>query len=110
MSGKSEKKAYKKSMFFVTKPSVRGIASIFFGIACVLILIAGFIFSYLNGGNAGKVVGSLALTSLFISCFGIYLAFSGFREEEKNYLPCKIGVIWCGCVAVFVIFLFFAGL
>ena len=110
MSERPEKKIYKKSMFFDTKPSVRGVASIFFGIACVLIIIAGLVFSYIKGGNAGTIVGSLALTSLLLSVIGIFLAFTGFREEDRNYLPCKIGVIWCGCVAVFVIFLFFTGL
>ena len=110
MSEKTGKKAYKKSMFYETKPAARGIASIIFGIICLLIVNAGMVFSYMHGGHAGKIVGSMALTSLIIAGFGIYLAFAGFKEEDKNYLPCKIGVIWCGCVAVFVIFLFFIGL
>ncbi len=110
MAEKTGKRVYKKSIFFDSKPSIKGVISIFFGIACVILIIAGLIFSYANGGNAGKVVGSLALTAFFIACFGVYIAFMGFKEEDRSYLPCKIGVIWCGCVAVFVLFLFFTGL
>lgn len=110
MSEKTGKKAYKKSMFYISKPAVGGIVSIVLGAICVIIITAGLVFSYVKGGNAGKIVGSLALTSLILSGFGVYSAFRGFKEEDKNYLPCKIGVIWCGCVAVFVIFLFFTGL
>ena len=110
MTQNNGKKIYKKSMFFVNKPSVRGIVSIFLGIICVILITAGIIFSYVNGGNAGRIIGSLALTALLLSGFGIYFAFKGFKEENRSYLPCKIGVIWCGCVAVFVLFLFFTGL
>ena len=110
MSGKAEKRIYRKNLFFVTKPSVKGMISICIGIISVLLIIAGLIFSYIKGGNAGKIVGSLALTSLIFSGFGVFCAFMGFKEEDKNYLPCKIGVIWCGCVCIFVIFLFFVGL
>ncbi len=110
MSEKTGRKVYKKSIFFQKKPSVKGLVSIVLGIICVLIIIAGLVYSYLSGGEAGKTVGSMALTALLVSCVGLYFAFSGFKEDEKNYLPCKIGVIWCGCVAVFVIFLFFIGL
>ena len=110
MSEKTGKKAYKKSMFFEARPAARGMLSIAIGIICVVIIIIGISFSYYKGGNAGEIVGSLAFTALILSGFGIYFALAGFKEEEKNYLPCKIGVIWCGCVAVFIVFLFFTGL
>ena len=110
MAGKTEKRIYKKNLFFVTKPSAMGILSICIGALAVLLIIAGFVISYMEGGHAGKIVGSLALTALIISGFGVIFAFMGFREEDKNYLPCKIGVILNGCVFVFLIFLFITGI
>ena len=50
--------------------------------------------AYTSGGTAGAYIGGLGLVSMILAGVGVYAGFRGFREREKNYLTCKIGI---GC-------------
>lgn len=47
---------------------------------------------YLSGGSTGILIGIVGILTMFLSGTGIYLAHRGFREREKDYLTCKIGM------------------
>ncbi len=106
---KIKDKVFHKYMFFSLKPAVGGVLSLVFGGASIAMIIIAICLSYGAGGHAGTVVGSLAFTAFIVSGFGVYLGFRGLREEERAHLPCKIGIIMCGCICVFVIALFVIG-
>ena len=76
------------------KHSKRGVLSS--GIAALvgIILIAMVVIAYTSGGTAGAYIGGLGFVSAILSGVGIYIGFRGFREREKDYLTCKIGI---GC-------------
>ena len=81
------------------------IALIVFGTFLGLLLTA-----YLSGGTAAGYVGGIGLCAMILSGIGIYCALKGFKEREKEYLTCKIGI---GCNIFFLlgfIAIFFRGL
>lgn len=55
-------------------------------------LIVMIIISIVTGGNAPAFVGGLALVIFFGSWMGVITGFRGFKERDKNYITCKIGV------------------
>jgi hypothetical protein len=92
------------------KHSKRGIYSCALsGVVFVILtsLIAG---AYFNKGTSAPFIGAMGLISLMVSCYSLYIGLRGFKEREKNYLTCKIGV---GCSSLFIlgfIIIFFRGL
>ena len=103
-------KIFHQYMFFESKPAAGGILSMILGGIALALVIAGIVMSYNAGGQGGTVVGSMGLTGMIIAGFGVFFGFQGFKEEEKNYFFCKFGIIFCACICIFMIALFFVGL
>lgn len=67
-------------------------------ISCVIAGMVGILLTllimtaYRNGGTSGAHVGGFALCALIFSGIGVYGGFRGFREREKEYITCKIGI------------------
>ena len=82
------------------KHSKRGVLST--GIAALvgLLLITMVVIAYASGGTAGAYIGGIGLVSMILAGIGIYAGFRGFREREKDYLTCKIGI---GCNIFFLV-------
>lgn len=58
-----------------------------------LLIFAGCIaYAYLTRGLAAGIVGGAAVTAIIVLVYGIRSAVRGFREREKSYLTCKIGL------------------
>ena len=74
------------------KHAKRGILSCVVAAVVGLLLIILIGTAYKNAGTSGTVVGGLALTSMIFSGVGVYGGFRGFREREKEYITCKIGI------------------
>lgn len=104
------RKLFHKNLFFDYKLAKAGLASVGLGILSIVLVIVGVVLSYRAGGNGSYKIGSLALTSLILSAFGIYAGFRGFKEEDKIYLPCKVGIIMCGSMVTFMLSLFAIGI
>ena len=103
-------KIFHQYMFFESKPAKRGIFSLILGGIALALIIAGIVMSYGAGGRGGTVVGSMGLTGMILAGFGVFFGFQGFKEEERNYFFCKVGIIFCACIFIFVVALFFIGL
>ena len=75
------------------KHSKRGV------ISCVIAGVVGILLTllittaYRNGGTSGTYVGGFAVCALIFSGIGVYGGFRGFREREKTYITCKIGIV-----------------
>lgn len=76
------------------KHAKRGIVSTGIAVAVGLLLILLLALAYTSGGKIGTYSGGLGLISMNFAGIGVYAGFRGFREREKNYLTCKIGI---GC-------------
>ena len=74
------------------KHSKRGVLScVVAGIVGVILFVMLYT-AYKNGGTSKTVVGGLALSAMIFSGVGIYGGVRGFREREKEYITCKIGI------------------
>lgn len=74
------------------KHAKRGIYScIMSGSAFVFLLILLAI-AYINGGTSAPVIGGVGLSAMVLTGASFYTALRGFREREKDYLTCKIGL------------------
>ena len=61
--------------------------------ACVLVVLTLMLIKvYISRGAAATFVGGLGLVSVIASMAGCVFGYKGFREREKNYLTCKIGI------------------
>ena len=74
------------------KHSRMGIVSCINSIGGLLILAGCIFYAFMARGNAHGIIGGLAVLSLVLSINGVRLAIRGFRERERNYLTCKIGL------------------
>ncbi len=78
------------------KHAKRGVVScIIAGTSCLTLAILLAI-AYASGGKAAPVIGGFGMVAVVLACSGLYLGIRGFREREKDYITCKIGV---GCSA-----------
>ena len=50
------------------------------------------LFSFLNKGNVNILIGFFGLGTCAMAVIGIWLGMKGFREREKIYTTCKVGI------------------
>ncbi len=90
--------------------SKRGVYSCLFAF-CVLVTQGVLMYTaYASHGQAPEIVGGLAFMSILMAGIGVFHGIKGFREREKNYIMCKIGVISNALVILLYIGLFVRGL
>lgn len=77
------------------KHAKRGVLSCMLSVCVLVIMVALFAKAYISGGTAAPVIGGFGLIALILAGSALYLGVRGFKEREKNYLTCKIGVS-CG--------------
>lgn len=82
------------------KHSKRGIGSCVLGAIVLIIMAALFVKAYISEGKAAPIIGGFGLVAFVLSSCGLYLGLRGFKEREKDYLTCKIGV---SCSAFFIL-------
>ena len=80
------------------------------GRAAALLLAGCILYAYLARGAAAGVVGGIAVVSMVLSIMGIRAAVKGFRERERNYLTCKIGLPGSTLVLLLFLAIFIGGL
>ena len=73
------------------KHAKRGISSCIMSGSALLLLVILLAISYKNGGTSAPIIGGLGLSALIL-WISLYTAIKGFKEREKDYLTCKIGV------------------
>ena len=92
------------------KHARRGVSS------CMLALCSGFFLlltlsaSYISRGDVGFIVGILGLMSLVMSIIGFRRGIEGFKERNKNYISCKVGVGCNGVLVAIYVSMFIRGL
>lgn len=82
------------------KHAKRGIISCVLSGLVFVTLVSMLAKAYFSEGTAAPFIGALGLTAAIFAGVGLYMGIRGFREREKDYLTCKIGV---GCSAFFIL-------
>lgn len=78
-------------------------------VAMVLLLVSIGIAFWMRGKTVG-FVGGLGILSIVFTGLGIRAAIKGFRERERNYMTCRIGLIMNILILLGLIIIFFGGL
>ena len=81
------------------KHSKKGITSCCIAGVVLVMLLGLLAAAYVSGGGAAAYIGALGLIALLLACIGCGNAVRGFKERDKNYCTCKIGV---GCNLFFI--------
>ncbi|MEF9941772.1 MAG: DUF6142 family protein [Lachnospiraceae bacterium] len=92
------------------KHAKRGVISCV--ISGIITCLLGILFAvvYIDKGHASIYIGAIGLIYLILSWVGCVFAFRGFRERDKNYSTCKIGIVCNGFIFVFLILVFLRGI
>ena len=74
------------------KHAKKGIISCSFAGAVLLLMIILVATTYRADGTVPGYIGGIGSCTMLFSGIGIYMAYRGFKEREKDYLTCKIGM------------------
>lgn len=85
----------------------RGVLSCLLACCILFFLVLIFSVSYIKRGEIDASIGFVGLMALSFSIIGFIKGIQGFKEREKNYISCKIGVtanslFFIGLTAIFV--------
>lgn len=92
------------------KHSKRGVSS------CLLAGLATFFWllmlsaAYISREETSILLGLVGIGTLCMSISGVRRALEGFKEREKDYTTCKVGVVINGIYTVALILIFIRGL
>ena len=92
------------------KHARRGIISCFLSAGVFVVLIILLAVAYVSKGTATPIIGGAGLVAVVLSACGLYMGIKGFKEREKDYLTCKIGVASSGFFILGFIIIFCRGL
>lgn len=106
---KEEKKIHKKTKANTKFGQVkirharRGVSSCLVAMMGVFVLCGLITSAYQSYGDAPGAVGGLAILTTVFCTVGFMNGIHGFRERDKNYITCKLGILFNGAI----IFMFF---
>lgn len=87
-----------------------GVVSCIMGFFALVILCLAIYLSYEKAGNAGQIVGNMAIASFLLSFFGTVIGLLSYKEQEKYYIFSHIGSTFCGIFTIFMIAVFAMGI
>ena len=90
--------------------SKRGMISCMMGVLSLFFMALIFSAAYINREESGILLGFMGILVLLMSVSGFRRALEGFKERERDYITCKIGVGMNGAFAAIMILIFIRGL
>ncbi|WP_461813146.1 DUF6142 family protein [Faecalimonas sp.] len=75
------------------KHSKKGITSCVIAGAVAFVILSSIVITYLYKGKAAGYIGGLGVSALFFAGAGIMQGIRGFRERDKDYRTCKVGIV-----------------
>lgn len=92
------------------KHSKKGIMACVLSVIVAILFIALILTSFLHKGQSQAIIGSFGLFAVIIAWIGLVTAVRGFRERDKNYITCKVGIGVNGVVLLCLIATFIRGI
>lgn len=86
-----------------------GAWSCYFAIASLVVFAAAVLVAFLLGTKGVRFTGGLGMASVLIAFGGMRAAMDGFRERDKNYVNCKVGIAVNIVILLFLIVVFIIG-
>lgn len=84
----------------------RGISSCLLALMGIFILWGLITSAYQSYGQAPEAIGGLAILTTLFCITGLLNGIHGFRERDKNYISCKLGILLNGGI-IFIFFLLY---
>lgn len=72
--------------------SKRGVIACLFAVTGLVSLIGLLGVAYYKYGNGHTIMGAISVLALLVSILGVVNGIKGFKERDKNYLTCKLGI------------------
>ena len=91
------------------KYSRKGIWSCVMAVLVTAVIAGLIVMAFLNKGKSAAMVGSFGVFDMILACIGIVTGVKGFKERDKNYLTCKIGIVVNGLILLALILVFIRG-
>ena len=79
-------------------------------LSCLFGLAGCIAYAFVRRGEAPGIIGGITIISLILAGYGIYSAIIGFRERERSYLTCKIGIVMNAAAIISFFAVFIRGL
>ena len=92
------------------KQAGNGNLSCLFGLGSAAVLAGCIAYAFVRRGEAPGIIGGITIISLILAGYGIYSAIIGFRERERSYLTCKIGIVMNAAAIISFFAVFIRGL
>ena len=80
------------------KHSRKGIWSCVMAVLVTAVIAGLIVMAFMNKGKSAAMVGSFGVFDMILACIGIVTGVKGFKERDKNYLTCKIGIVVNGFI------------
>ena len=90
------------------KHSRKGIWSCVMAVLVTAVIAGLIVMAFMNKGKSA-MVGSFGVFDMILACIGIVTGVKGFKERDKNYLTCKIGIVVNGFILLALILVFIRG-
>ena len=74
------------------KHAKKGIGSCIVAGVVFVMMVVLLVVAYRADGTVTGFIGGLGVCTMLFSAIGVYLSYRGFKEREKDYLTCKIGM------------------
>ena len=85
------------------KKGIKSCIYAFFAIFFLFLMIAS---SFVENGQVGVLMGIAGFLIFALSVSGTKMAVQGFKERDKNYITCKVG-LGCNAAVLFCVFAIF---
>lgn len=109
-TGNAKKRTTRKYGQIKRKHSSMGKNSCWLAAGALVLLGAAIGVAFVMRGNTAGFVGGLGILSIVIAGLGFRAAMKGFRERERNYITCKIGITANILILIGLIVIFLGGL
>lgn len=83
--------------------------SILFGVFSVLLFIGACIYSSINRGEAGLLIGAFGIIAMIVNIYGFSLAIKSLKGDDIYFLTALIGVVLNGLMFALYIILMIVG-
>lgn len=74
------------------KHSQKGIKSCLIALGVLIVLLLLLAAAFVHKGKASAFIGAVGLMTLIGSWIGLIIGMKGFKERERNYITCKVGM------------------
>lgn len=92
------------------KHAKKGVKSCMFSSVSSFLLLLLLSSSFVTDGDVSLLMGVIGIISMGLALGGLVAGIRGFKERDKNYVTCKIGIAWNGFLTFGMCAIFIRGL